>query len=546
MENKEIARYLKKGARLLELYNENSFKIRSYKKAADAIEMLEEPVAKMGPSEVENIEGVGKNIAKKALSLVEKGTYEEWERLQEKTPEGVKELLGIKGIGPQKIRQAWDEQGIVSPEQLLEACRDGTAANIKGFGQKTVKNIREILEYALASKGKFLLSQALSEGKVILETLQNLEEVEKVAITGPLRRRLEVIQTLDFLVKGNDQEAIESALHLSGKVFRKEGQFYSYDYGIPVHLYHDNADQWAKRLLETTGSPEHVEQLRKLVNNNFANEEDFYRNAGYPFIIPEMREGHFEWESAPAINPNDIIADEHLKGVLHNHTNFSDGKATLFRLAEYCKEQGYEYLGVADHSQSASYAGGLTVEEIEDQWRVIDEWNSQYNDFKVLKGIESDILKDGSLDYEEDVLKGFDYVVASVHSGLKMSEDQANQRLITAIENPYTSVLGHCTGRLLLSRQGYPLDHQKVIDACAANNVVIEINAHPQRLDIDWRWLDYAMEKGVYVSINPDAHSLDGIHYMSYGVMMARKAGVTKDFVLNALPLDKVLEVFRK
>jgi DNA polymerase (family 10) len=277
-----------------------------------------------------------------------------------------------------------------------------------------------------------------------------------------------------------------------------------------------------------------------------SSEEEIYRSGGLQFIEPELREGLNEIDFARENKIPKLIELTDLKGILHNHSTYSDGMNSLKDMAEYCNELGYEYLGICDHSQSAFYAEGLKPERVFEQHLEIDELNKKLFPFKIFKGIESDILNDGSLDYTEDVLKTFDFIVASVHSNLKMNEEKATARLITAIENPYTTILGHPTGRLLLSRPGYPIDHKKVIDACAANGVVIELNAHPYRLDIDWRWIPYCLEKGVVISINPDAHEKHGYHDMYFGTCAARKGMLTKEMCFNALSLNEMEAHFSK
>jgi DNA polymerase (family 10) len=264
------------------------------------------------------------------------------------------------------------------------------------------------------------------------------------------------------------------------------------------------------------------------------------------YIVPELREGLAEVELAKENKLPELIKVEDLKGALHNHTTYSDGANTLKEMADYCKSLGYEYLGICDHSKTAFYAQGLSIERVLEQQQEIDQLNSQYQSFKILKGIESDILNDGSLDYPDDILKSFDFVVASIHSNLKMNEEKATERLIKAIENPYTNILGHPTGRLLLARTGYPINHKKVIDACSANKVSIELNAHPYRLDIDWRWIPYCLEKGIKISINPDAHHLLGLHDMYYGVCVARKGLLDKANCLNSFSLNDLNLFFKK
>jgi DNA polymerase (family 10) len=289
-----------------------------------------------------------------------------------------------------------------------------------------------------------------------------------------------------------------------------------------------------------------------LKGQTFASEIEIFEQLNWPFIEPELREGTFEIEAAKTNTLPKLVQDSDLKGIFHNHSTYSDGENTLEEMAMYCKELGYQYLGISDHSKTATYAKGLYEDKIVTQHKEIDAFNAKFLQsdgqplFKIFKGIESDILGDGSLDYEEDVLKSFDFIVASIHSNLKMDIEKASQRLIKAIENPYTTMLGHPTGRLLLRRQGYPINHAMIIDACAANNVIIEINANPWRLDIDWRWIHYALEKGVMLSINPDAHELQGYHDMHYGVCVGRKGGLTADMCFNSKPLLEVEKYFNK
>jgi DNA polymerase (family 10) len=273
-------------------------------------------------------------------------------------------------------------------------------------------------------------------------------------------------------------------------------------------------------------------------------ESGIYASLGLQYIEPELREGLTEVSSAKENKIPKLIELSDLKGILHNHSTYSDGMNSLKEMAEYCKELGYEYLGICDHSQSAFYAQGLKPDRVFEQHAEIDLLNKQLFPFRVFKGIESDILNDGSLDYSDDVLKSFDFIVASVHSNLKMNEEKATARLLKAIENPFTTILGHPTGRLLLSRPGYPIDHKKIIDACAANGVIIELNAHPYRLDIDWRWIPYCLERGVKISINPDAHEKSGYHDMYFGTFVARKGMLSKEMCLNSLSLTEIESYF--
>jgi DNA polymerase (family 10) len=297
-------------------------------------------------------------------------------------------------------------------------------------------------------------------------------------------------------------------------------------------------------LVELTGNDAHFTMLKELIgtkwNENRDSEEEIYTTIGLDFVPPPIREGKYELEMAQNHHVPKLITDKDIKGILHAHSTYSDGLKSLEIMATRCKELGYEYLGFTDHSQSAFYANGLKPDRIIEQHNEIDELNKKLHPFKIFKGIESDILGDGSLDYDNKVLQSFDFIIASIHSNLKMTEEKATARLIAAIKNPYTTILGHPTGRLLLAREGYPIDHKAVIDACAKHNVVIELNANPFRLDLDWRWIQYAKEKDVLISINPDAHSLEGLNDVHYGIKVAQKGGLNKEFTFNSKSRENI------
>ena len=352
-----------------------------------------------------------------------------------------------------------------------------------------------------------------------------LKEGKKVALTGQMARRLEVIEQVQVLTLEGTEVNVPA------------------NFPIPVDVQYSSAADFGRKQLELSASSDHLEQLHfsHLQKGEADTEEGAYQKLGLPFIAAELREGLGEVALAKNNQLPELIQLSDLKGTLHNHTTWSDGVHTLAEMVDQCIENGLTYFGVCDHSKSAFYANGLSEERVMAQHREIDALNATYTGFKILKGIESDILGDGQLDYGEELLKTFDFVVASVHSNLRMSEEKATARLIKAIENPYTRILGHPTGRLLLARPGYSIDHKKVIDACAANGVSIELNAHPYRLDIDWRWIPYCREKGVMISINPDAHHKDGLKDMQWGVVAARKGRLTREGCLNALSLDALL-----
>jgi DNA polymerase (family 10) len=375
----------------------------------------------------------------------------------------------------------------------------------------------------------------------------------EINVSGELSRNCEVISSLVFIVQTSDMfgahglidgvEGMQTDFQQSSP-FSWRGHLDGHLIPIEIHFAEESQ---AKALQFQLGSnPEHLALVNFFQQKNIQQTEDVYSSQNLPFIVPEMREGFKEFEWAAKYQASDLVQLTDLTGCLHNHSTYSDGKNSLLEMAEACRALGLTYFGIADHSQYAAYAGGLKEEDLFRQHAEIDALNQQWTDFEILKGIEADILPDGSLDYNDRILASFDYVVASVHAQLVMDQDRAMGRLIKAIENPYTSILGHPTGRLLLTRAGYPIDTSKILDACKANGVSIELNASPYRLDLDWRHIYEAMEKGVYVSINPDAHKIEGLKDMEYGVRVGRKGGLLKALTLNALPLHELKSFFAK
>lgn len=547
MDNKAIAEQLRLGARILELYNENKFKIRSYESAARRLEQLEQEVAELNKDEIDRLEGIGENIAKKIRQMLENGIYDELERLLRHTPEGILELLSIKGIGPKKIATAWNELQIETPQELLEAGKKGRLSSLKGFGAKTESSIKEALEYHLANKGQVLFAFAEAEAQELIGAIHDSGTVAHIDWTGPIRRKTPILDRIDLQVITNNQDSLQAYLSqcdLLTDELANHGWFTTRS-GIPVIIHSSKKENWSKNWFVNTGDSDFVAHFREELERDHEDEASIFRAKNWPYVPPEMREAF--WLTHPINHDNmaGLIQDRDLKGCIHNHSQYSDGKNTVLEMAEYCREQGFQYFGIADHSKAAFYANGLSEDRLMEQAEVVDQLNEQLQPFRIFKGIEADILTDGDLDFNESVLAQLDYVVASIHAPLKMTEEKATKRLLQAVEHPKTSILGHMTGRLLLRRKGYPLDQRKVIDACAANQVVIEINANPRRLDIDWQWMDYALEKGAYFSINPDAHNLEGIHDMHYGVQAARKGGVPKDRVINTFGPKEIVNFFK-
>lgn len=555
MTNGDIAEKLKWYADLSELHNGNPFKIKSYSAASFRIDKIHEPLAGKSIAELEQFEGVGKSVAAKVYQLTTTGTFDELEKLLAETPSGVQQLFAVKGIGPKKIAYIWNQLGIESVGELLYACNENRLAQAKGFGLKTQETVKHSIEFIYASANKFHYAKVEQLANDLRDALNEFDGTTNISLTGAIRRKCEIIDEVEICIAilGDENELaqyIQDRFNPSKlEVYNTVISFFVND-TIPVKIYCSSDDDFYNTLFETSASEQHIKLLDTIGIERSAlqvnDEDEIYTALGLSYIEPEMREGFNEVELARKNALPTLIELNDLKGILHNHSTYSDGLNTLEQMAVYCKEAGYQYLGICDHSKAAQYAGGLKEEDIIRQHAEIEVLNKKLGPFKVFKGIECDILGDGSLDYTNDVLASFDFIVASIHSNIKMTEEKAMSRLIRAIENPYTTMLGHPTGRLLLMREGYPVDHKKMIDACAANNVVIEINANPYRLDLDWRYIDYALNKGVKLSINPDAHDTKGYHDMYYGVCVARKGGLYKEMCLNTLTLTEIDEYFVK
>ncbi|MCF0070985.1 PHP domain-containing protein [Dyadobacter sp. CY261] len=560
MSNPEIVEVLELTAKLLELHNADPFKIKGYSVAAFYLDKYKEGELQfMTEQELTKLQGVGKSTATKIALIAKTGTFPELEELIANTPLGVMEMFNIKGIGPKKIAVLWQELGIDNLHELELACLNGTVAKVKGFGGNTQQKILDSLAFLKDQAGKLRMDKAEAVAQLIANELK--KTFDQVEVAGEVRRKSEVVETIRVLV-GTDSPAllqntvgeiellVQNEKISSPFVWRGNVQ----DVAVAIEIVAVKPERLVNELFLETAGVDHLglsgtsgSTIWRHAYYDTANtEHSIYEKAGLPYIVPEMREGAGEIAWAETRTPDQLVTWDDLKGILHNHSTYSDGQHTLEQMAVHCRDLGFEYLGIADHSQTATYAQGLKVEEVIRQHEEIARLNARFaienpaKPFKILKGIESDILGDGSLDYPADVLASFDYIVASVHSNLSMTLEKATARLLKAIENPYTTILGHPTGRLLLSREGYPIDHQAIIDACAANGVVIEINASPWRLDLDWRWISYCMEKGVMLSINPDAHAKEGYLDMHYGVANARKGGLTKDMTFNALDLGQI------
>ncbi|GAC1601120.1 MAG: helix-hairpin-helix domain-containing protein [Hymenobacter sp.] len=561
MDNRALTRAFKLAAQLMELHDENPFKIRAIEGTANALDALSFPVAEVERSGLPDRTGLSKTAAAKVAELLDTGTFPELRHLLGITPPGVVEMLNIKGIGPKKIRSLWRELGIESTGQLREAAEADQVSKLKGFGKKTQESILEALEFAGQSQGKLLYPQAEQLADDLSQRLRAALKTEQVAVAGEIRRRLETVEVVRLVAAtSKPQQAHQLLNKLDGLTAdpRRSGPFAwrgtATESGVQVEVLLTTVEDFVTELFLHSAAETHLVEalpgagpasLRQWARREkFQQEAALYEKAGLQFIVPELREGLGEIALAAEKKLPRLLEDGDLRGSLHNHSTYSDGNHSLREMATWLRDHGYEYLGICDHSQAAHYANGLGPERVRQQHQEIDQLNAELAPFRIFKGIESDILGDGSLDYAPDVLASFDFIVASVHSNLKMDEQKATTRLLRAIENPYTTMLGHPTGRLLLRRQGYPIDYKAVIDACARHQVVIEINANPWRLDLDWRWVRYALDQGVMLSINPDAHHTNGYEDMRYGVLMGRKGHLTKEMTFNAKSVTDVAAYF--
>ncbi len=523
----------------MELHGENDFKTKSYANAAFQIGRIHENVIELDQATLDKKQGIGKSIAAKILELRDTGTIAVLDELMAITPPGLLEILKIKGLGGKKVGVIWRELGIENIGELLYACNENRLAKLKGFGEKTQESVIQSIVYYQSNQGKFRYAAVADVADEMIGLLKTALPNAKIDLCGDIRRQCNIINAIEIII---NQEAgihhriseftflniiTNTELEISGKT-ANEIAFIIYI--VPDATYYFN-------LFVKTGAAVFVDNIIGKLNGvtDFTSEAAIFEAANMPYCLPELRED--DLNTIP--NENELIQVSDIRGIVHNHSTWSDGKNTIAEMAEACLHKGFEYFVISDHSKTAVYAGGLTETQIIAQHHEIDQLNDK-GKLRIYKSIESDILFDGSLDYADDVLHSFDLVIASVHQNLKMDIDKATNRLLRAIENPYTTILGHMTGRLLLSRPGYPVDHKKIIDACAANDVVIEINANPYRLDIDHTHIPYALKKGVMIAINPDAHSVDGIMDIRWGTISARKGGLTKSMCWNALSLEEV------
>ncbi|MFQ5512303.1 MAG: DNA polymerase/3'-5' exonuclease PolX [Candidatus Krumholzibacteriia bacterium] len=559
----EIAAILDDMAGLLEIAGANVFKIRAFTNAARELENLPGDLAQMVASgELLDVQGIGKGIFAHIEEMLETGTFTEFEELRAGMPEGLPGMLRVPGIGPRKVKTLHEEIGIKSVEELELAAQTGQIADLPGFGEKSQEKILSGIDRMRRYARRHLLSAAAESAAPVFERISTHPGVQRSLLGGSLRRRKETVKDIDILVSADESEAImDTFTSLPGVVsVVARGSTKSsvvLESGINVDLRVVGDEEFPFAALYFTGSKEHNTDMRSRAKkmgyklNEYGlfrddkptpckDERAVFEKLGLDFIPPELRESMGEIPAAENHALPDLVGEGDIKGVFHAHTTYSDGAGTIREMAEGAKALGLEYLGVADHNRSAHYDGGLTVAKAREQAREIAELNESLEGFRVFHGVEPDILPDGALDFPQDGLAIFDYVVASVHKEFDMGEALMTRRVIKAIENPHTTVLGHPTGRILLEHNAYRIDVNAVIDAAAENGVMIEINAHPSRLDLDWRYVRSARDRGVRLMIGPDAHSVEELDFFRYGVGVARKGWLVAADLMNTLGAHEV------
>jgi len=606
MTKEDIAGVLEKVATLLELKDENPFKIRAYTNAARAIETFGANVSSFHDEEaVAKIPGIGKSIALKIKELAETGSLKYLRELSAEFPAGILELFSLPGLGAKKIKALHEKLGISSIEQLQKACEQGRIAELPGFGETTQQKLCDAIARRAAHAGSFQFGQVSAEAEALRADLAAHEAALQVDVAGSYRRRKEIVHDVDLLVATTEPEAItkffvsrplvesiiaqgptKSSVRLRSGVQCDLRVVTTTEYPFALAYFTGNKEhniEMRSRALQrgwtlneyrlaplpvegSGGSPEppavqgRVGRLRSIAPTsspklkekrptrkipNVRDEADLYRAVDLDFIPPELRENCGEFEAAEQHSLPKLIEKENLRGTFHCHTVASDGHNTLKEMAEAAQELGLEYLGIADHSRSSVQGHGIAAEKLLAQVAAIRKLNKTFDGFRLFAGVECDILRDGSLDFPDEVLLQLDYVVASVHSVFNLSETQMTQRVIRALENPFVTMLAHPTGRLLLKRDPYQIDVAAVLDTAARTGTWIELNAAPKRLDLDWRWWPSAKQKGVRCVINPDAHRTARLQDLWFGIGIARKGWLTKDDVVNCLALGKIEAALR-
>lgn len=569
MDNSEVAKIFQEIGTFLDLKGEKSFKVRAYNNAARIFENLQEDIGSLiEKEELTQIKGIGTVLAEKATEFIATGELQYYDELKNSIPPGLIEMLSIAGLGTKKVNAIYQKLNVRTIGELEYACNENRLRDLEGFGKKSQENILKGIKNFKKYQDLTLYNSAFLEAQKIYESLKKNKNTLRINIAGSLRRKKEVVKDIDLVASSKNPEdlmeafvSIEEAESVTSQGKTKSSIVLKSGINVDLRIVTDKEFPFALHYF--TGSKEHNTIMRnrakknKLKMNEYGlfkhgklipckDETEIFKALGLDFIPPELREGLGEVEAAEKSLIPLLLEQKDIKGVFHVHTNYSDGSMSIQEVVNVCKKMGLSYVGIADHSQAASYANGLKEEDIIKQREEIKMINKNLNGFKIFHGIEADILPDGQIDYNPKILSSFDFVIASVHSQFTMSEKEMTARIIKALGNKFVKMLAHPTGRLLLSREPYPVDIKKVIDVAASNNVIMELNSNPYRLDLDWRWCRYAKEKKVKISINPDAHNLEGLKDTYLGVDIARKGWLRSEDCFNSLATKEIANFFSK
>lgn len=582
MDKNHVTHVLEQVANLLELQEgSNVFEVRAYQNAARAVSSLDGDIAVLTHAgKLKGIPGLGVTMIKRIEELVNSGTLAFYDELVKETPAIKLDMLRIPGVGPKKINAIYSQLHVNSLGELVQACQEHKVASLVGFGKKTEDKILQGITFLTQHADRHLYAEVAEQAQDMQKALAPVPGVVRMQVAGSLRRKRETVKDIDMVISVADDASEAVRAHIMDtftsqpnvKVITGKGPTKSsvvLQNGVNMDVRVVGESQFPYTLHHFTGSKEHHIPLRRralslgMTINDYGlfrgkeadsanlvpckDEREIYAALGLDYIEPELREDMGEIEAAAQHRLPELVQESDLKGVLHVHSTWSDGHNSLREMVEACLQRGFTYVGITDHSKAAAYAGGLNAEALQRQRAEIEQLQAEYQGrIRIFKGIECDILRDGTLDFPDEVLATLDFVVASIHSHFTLSQAEQTLRLLRAIANPYVDIIGHPTGRLLLSREGYPLDQDAVIDSAASHNVCIEINAHPSRLDLDWRFLRRARDKGIKIPINPDAHAIDGIDVMRYGVGIARKGWLRACDVLNTLSATDIEAFFKR
>jgi DNA polymerase (family 10) len=575
MNNKEIASLLKNIAVYKELSGDNPFKIRAFDQASRMVESYPEDIARIAREDaLTQLKGIGKGVSQVIAEYVEKGSSSILEQLRSSFPEDILSLMRIPGLGPKKVKAVWEKLGISTIGELEYACLENRLLTLEGFGEKSQEKILKGIAFKKQFQDVHLFSEAITTAREVQQTLKGSGVFAKVEIAGSLRRGKTVFKDIDILCVPVNEQAVQESKNVLSDLADKDQEVEGVigagptkvsirRKGIQIDFRIVSERSYPSALQHFTGSKEHNTLLRSRAKKmglkmneyglfsgeeplSLSTEDEIYERLGLCMIPPEIREGNGEIEAAERKDLPHLVQRSDIRGMIHVHSVHSDGVHSIKTLAEECVKQGYSYLCISDHSKSAFYAHGLSPERLMTQIEEVRRLNEELAPFRIFCGIESDILSDGRLDYTKDVLGHLDFVIGSIHSNLSMSPEGATTRLLNAIHNPYLTILGHISGRLLLSREGYSYDEEKILSALEQELVVLEHNCNPHRLDPDWEFMKKASSRGIIISLGPDAHAIEGFDDIEYGLVMAKKAWISKEGILNSMTGEEIDEFFKR